>query len=377
MNRPKILIVDDEAKNIKLLKAMLMADNYQCLGVLNGKEALKAANNIKPDLILLDVMMPGINGYEVCFRLKFNEKTRMIPIVMVTALKGKEDRIRSIDSGADDFISKPIDRTELLARVKSLLRIKSYHDDLVASYQEITEKNAKLNELEKTKEGLMHMIIHDLNNPISAIMGAVELLEMDEGNLSENNPEIIKKCLISCSDMILMIRSLLDIHKIEEGKLNLAKKMIHTDDLINDVLDPLTPKTDLKQISVSFSGNGDVPLIHVDGGLIKRVMANLINNAFMHTPKGGKIEVAVDSLPEKENICISVKDNGEGLAPEYHEIIFSKFEQVALRKAGDNLGTSGLGLYFCKLAIEAHGGKIWVESKGEGMGCTFSFTLPV
>ena len=105
MNKPKILIVDDEERNIKLLKAMLMGDNYQCFCAVDGNEALKAVNNIKPDLILLDVMMPEINGYEVCFRLKGNEKTRMIPIIMVTALKEKEDRIRSIKSGADDFIA--------------------------------------------------------------------------------------------------------------------------------------------------------------------------------------------------------------------------------------------------------------------------------
>ena len=152
MNRHKILIVDDEERNIKLLKAMLMADDYQCFWAVNGNEALEAVNDINPDLILLDVMMPGINGYEVCFRLKGNEKTRMIPIIMVTALKEKEDRICSTKSGADDFISKPVDRTELLTRVKSLLRIKSYHDDLVESYRELAEKNVKLQDLEKIKD---------------------------------------------------------------------------------------------------------------------------------------------------------------------------------------------------------------------------------
>ena len=377
MNRHKILIVDDEERNIKLLKAMLMADDYQCFCAVDGNEALETVNDIKPDLILLDVMMPGINGYEVCFRLKENEKTKMIPIVMVTALKEKEDRIRSINSGADDFISKPVDRIELLTRVKSLLRIKSYHDDLVESYRELAEKNVKLQDLEKIKEGLTHMIIHDLNSPISTIMAGLELVQMDKENYYEDNPEIIKRCFNSCSEMILMIRSILDIHKMEEEKLNLDKKMIHTEEFINDVLVQFKAKVDLEQISLSFSGNGNIPSIQVDGSLIKRVMSNLINNSLRHTPKGGKIEVAVDFLPEKGSVCVKVKDNGDGLAPEYHKKIFEKFEQITLKKEGANLGTSGLGLNFCKLAIEAHGGKIWVESKGEGMGCTFSFMLPV
>ena len=377
MSRHKILIVDDEEKNIKLLKAMLMADDYQCFWAVNGNEALKSVNDIKPDLILLDVMMPGINGYEVCFRLKENEKTKMIPVIMVTSLNEKEDRIRSTNSGADDFISKPVDRFELLTRIKSLLRIKSYHDDLVESYWEIAEKNVKLQDLEKIKESLTHMIIHDLNNPLSTIMAALELIKMDIKNCSEDSFQIIEQCFNSCSEMKLMIRSIIDIHKMEEGKLGLDKKLIPMDELVNEVLVQFKKIADLEQISLSFSGNGDIPSIQVDRSLMKRVMANLINNSLRHTPRGGKIEVTVDFIPEKGNVCVNVKDNGNGLAPEYHKKIFEKFEQVTQKKAGAKLGTSGLGLYFCKLAIETHGGKIWVESKGEGMGCTFRFILPV
>jgi signal transduction histidine kinase len=377
MDRHKILIVDDEERNIKLLKAMLMADDYQCFSAVGGNEALEAVNNIKPDLILLDIMMPGINGYEVCFRLKENEKTKMIPIIMVTSLNEKEDRIRSTNSGADDFISKPVDRFELLTRIKSLLRIKSYHDDLVESYLKIAEKNVKLQDLEKIKESLTHMIIHDLNSPLSTIMAALELIKMDMKNCSEDSLQIIEQCFNSCSEMSLMIRSIIDIHKMEEGKLSLDKKLIRMDDLVNEVLVQFKKIADLEQISLSFSKNGRIPPIQVDGNLIKRVMANLLNNSLRHTPTGGKIEVTVDVIPEKGNVCVNVKDNGDGLTPECHKKIFEKFEQITLKKEGANLGTSGLGLNFCKLAIETHGGKIWVESKGEGMGCTFSFILPV
>jgi signal transduction histidine kinase len=377
MKRHKILIVDDEEKNIKLLKAMLMTENYQCFWAFNGNEALETVNEIEPDLILLDIMMPGIDGYEVCSRLKRNEKTRMIPIIMVTALIGKEDHIYSINSGADDFISKPVDRTELLTRVKSMVRIKSYQDDLVESHRELAEKNLKLKELEKIKEELTHMIIHDLNSRLSVIKAGLELVQMDKENISEDNLQIIRDCFSSCSEMILMIRSILDIHMMEAGKLNLDKKMMQMEELINDLLLKFKNKTSMEQISLSFSGNGNIPSIKADVSLIKRVLSNLINNSIRHTSKGGKIEVGVDSLSEEGNICVSVKDNGDGLAPKHHKKIFEKFEQVTLKQTGTKLGTSGLGLNFCKLAIEAHGGRIWVESKGKGMGCTFSFTLPV
>ena len=137
MRKPTIFIVDDEEKNIRLLKAMLMNENYLTSVALSGEQVLESIADIKPDLILLDVMMPGIDGFEVCRRLKSVDKTKVIPIVMVTALREKEHRIKAMESGADDFLSKPVDQIELLLRVKSLLRIKTYHDELFDRYREI------------------------------------------------------------------------------------------------------------------------------------------------------------------------------------------------------------------------------------------------
>ena len=179
MNQKKILIVDDEEKNIKLIKGILAAERYQVYEALNGEEALKQVADNHPDLILLDIMMPGMDGFEVCKRLKQDESTRMIPIVMVTALNEKEHSIRAMKVGADDFLTKPVDHTELQVRVKSLLRIKSYHDSLLASNQEISEKNEKLQALEKTKEELTHMIIHELRTTLIVISANLELLQLN------------------------------------------------------------------------------------------------------------------------------------------------------------------------------------------------------
>jgi putative two-component system response regulator len=185
MKTPTILIVDDEEKNIKLIKGMLLSQNFQLVEALSGEEAFKFVRHHRPDIILLDVMMPGVSGFEVCRQLKQNEETKTIPIVMVTALREKEHRVKAMDAGADDFISKPVDQTELLIRVKSLLRIKSYHDELLNSHQEIAAKNKKLLELEKIKEGLTHMIIHDLRNPLGAIVGFIDLILLDKQDLSD------------------------------------------------------------------------------------------------------------------------------------------------------------------------------------------------
>ncbi len=156
----KILIVDDEIKNIKLLKGILFPENYTFCEAQNGDDAIELVHKINPDLILLDVMMPGLSGFEVCRQLKQNGKTKSIPIVMVTALREKEHRLEAMQAGADDFLSKPVDSTEVVVRVKSLLRIKSYHDEISDNNREIAAKNDKLLELEKIKHVLMHNHVH-------------------------------------------------------------------------------------------------------------------------------------------------------------------------------------------------------------------------
>ena len=198
---PKILIIDDEERNIRLLKAMLLSEEYHLTGVLSGKEALESLDEINPDLILLDVMMPEIDGFEVCSLIKQDEKTRAIPVIIVTALNEKEHRIKAMEAGADDFISKPVDRTELMIRVKSLLRMKAYHSELLDSFKEIAKKNSKLKEMEKTKEELTHMIIHDLRNTLTAISGRIERLLINESGLSAEQREEMKNCLDQCDEL--------------------------------------------------------------------------------------------------------------------------------------------------------------------------------
>ena len=376
MGKKTILIVDDEERNIRLLKAILSLENYGVSGVLSGDEALNLVAEMDPDLILLDVMMPGIDGIEVCRRLKQDEKTRMIPVVMVTALNEKEYYIKAMEAGADDFRNKPVDQTELLIRVKSLLRIKSYHDELLISYKEIAEKNKKLRELEKIKQGLMHMIIHDLNNPLTAISGNLEILLMDIEGTSERQHKRIEKCYAYCKDLNLLIQSILDIHKMEEATLVLEKEETSMHVLLDEVLPQFTQKTASKHISLSFQISKDLPSVNIDQKLIKRVIANLLNNAIRNTPEGGHIKGTIDLLPEKGGLFLSVTDNGNGLEPENHQRIFDKFEQVKLKQAGVSSGSSGLGLAFCKMAVEAHEGKIWVESEGKDKGSTFCFMMP-
>ena len=377
IEKPKILIVDDEEKNVRLLKAMLMSEKYQLFEAFSGEQALETVPAVSPDLIMLDVMMPGINGFDVCRRLKQADETKTIPIVMVTALSEKEHRIKALEAGADDFLCKPVDRTELMVRVKSLLRIKTYHDELWASNIEIAEQNEKLRELEKAKEGLTHMIIHDLNNPLSSISGNLELILLKEPALSQNHLGSLTACLDSCRDLKDMILSLLEIQKLEKGKLEMDKKPTDITELVTEAMQQSDFKARESQVLLSANGSGEPHTVAVDSGLIRRVIANLLSNAIRHTPAGGSVEVRTDWLSADESIRLQVIDTGNGLAPKYHQKVFDKFEQVRLKREGVRVGSSGLGLAFCKMAVEAHGGKIWVESEGEGKGATFQFTLPL
>jgi len=377
MERHKILIVDDEERNIKLLKAYLIAKQYETAEASNGEEALRMVNDCNPDLVLLDVMMPGIDGFEVCKRLKTNEKTKMIPVVMVTALREKEYRIKALEAGVDDFLTKPVDRTELMVRVKSLLRIKSYHDQLVHSFKEIALKNEKLKELEGVREGLTHMIIHDLNNPLTGVLGNLEIIKFDNDDLSETQLDMIEKSLNYCADIRQLIQGILDVHRMEEGKLQPVKELTDVTKMLADLMEQFISRAKIEKISMTFSNSAKVPSAMIDPNLIKRVVANLLSNAIRHSSEGEEIKVSTGFLAEKNSIAFSVKDNGNGLASEYHQRIFDKFEQVELKNSGVTVGTGGLGLAFCKMAVEAHGGKVWVESDGADKGCTFKFKIPV
>ncbi len=377
MENAKILIVDDEEKNIKLFKGILFAENYQVVEAFSGEEALKQVNDLNPDLVLLDVMMPGISGFEVCRLLKQDEKTRSIPVVMVTALKEAEHRIKALEAGADDFLNKPVDHTEMLVRIKSLLRIKSYHAELLGSYRAIAAKNEKLRELEKIKEGLTQMIIHDLRNPLGALMGYVQLLLLEGQKLSQEQLESLTSCFKCCQELEDMIKSLLDIHKMEEGKLELQKEEIHLGELIDRTICQFMPQANEKQITLNCHKPDSLPIIAVDHRLMNRVIANLLNNAIRHTPNDGTVNITAQNPHDNSCLLVRVEDTGYGIAPEYHQKVFDKFEQVRLKHKGVNAGSSGLGLAFCKLAVEAHGGKIWVESEGEGKGAKFHFTVPL
>ena len=367
-----VLVVDDEERNLELIEAMLVSDEYRVSRAFSGKEALAIAENNCLDVILLDVMMPEMDGFEVCRRLKLNPMTRPIPVLMVTALNKKAHRVRAMEFGADDFLNKPVDRTELLVRVRSLVRIKRYHDELKQSLDEIAVQNERLRELEKTKEHLIHMIIHDMNNPLMAITGNLELMLMDSDDLSAEHRQTVTDCTGFCRDLQMMIDELLLIHRMETGNLTLQKQRLDMRQLVGDLLGQFSARASEGDIRLTFSAPTICPDVDMDPRIMKRVLANLIDNALRHTPSGGKVWIEAEVQEAEGILKLNVCDTGNGLLPAQCETIFELYEQVEAK----NNGAGGLGLAFCKMAVEAHNGKIRAESPGADRGTAFRIEMP-
>jgi signal transduction histidine kinase len=373
--RYTILVVDDEELNVKFLNTFLTRKGYTVAVADTGVKALTRIQESLPDVVLLDAMMPEMDGFEVCRRLRADSRTRMLPVIMVTALHSVEDEVRALDAGADDFLSKPINNLELIARLRSLLRIKDLHDLLHVSKEEVDAKNRELIELQGLRDTLTQMIVHDLKNPLTGIMGCTELLQMTPENLTEKQISIIKKMEESAATILKMITEMLDISRMEEKKLVLRREAFHISEVIDANVNELAVMMMKSGVTASTIIGDGVPSVHADRDLISRVVANLIHNAIKHSHRGGTIAISGEFRPDGNELEVSVKDQGEGIAEEYRDKIFEKFAQADLKKLG--LKTDrGLGLTFCKLAIEAHGGKIWVESQ-VGEGSEFKFRLPV
>ncbi len=369
-NSGRILIVDDEESTVGAMSDILQRAGYKVSAAFNGKDAMEAANKNKPDLILLDIVLPDIDGFKICKKLKADELSKSIPILMITGLDSMEDRLKGLSAGADDFLNKPIEQTELLLRIKSFLEIKSYQDRLENS---LTELSAN----QKTKEDLMHMIIHDLNNPLFGITLHLETLLFEKERLSDKQVKRINECIRFSREIENLVRNILDIYKMEIGQLILNKELTDMIELVDDVVNLFRPRIEAKDIFLSLNSADNVTPVWVDSNLVKRVIGNLLGNAIRHTSEKGKIGITIDRKIRKDELVVTVTDTGTGIKPEYHKKIFDKFLQLEVRKTSSMIGLCGLGLPFCRMVVEAHQGRIWVESEGEGKGCSFSFSIPI
>ena len=358
-----ILVVDDTPANLKLLHEMLQSKGYRVLASPDGKTALNAAAKSMPDLILLDINMPEMNGFEVCERLKANELLKDIPILFISALTEITDKVKAFSVGGVDYVSKPFQFEEINARVETHLELSRQKRELQKSYN-------KLRELETQRDGLVHMIVHDMRSPLMVTSGNLEMLQ-DE-NLSKDAALCVSAALSSTDTVIEMVSTMLDISKMEAGRMALDYSAVDMTNLVRETIRMVAPLQASR--SITLTPAGEMESLSCDANLIRRILQNLIVNAIKFTDKKkGVITISIENALANK-VRVSVVDNGPGILPEYREKVFDKFRQVSARQQGKGYST-GLGLTFCKLAVEAHGGRIGLESD-EGKGSTFWFELP-
>ena len=372
---PLILVADDVAANVELLFDQLHVLGFRAIAAYDGPSALQACFEQRPDLCILDVSMPagdlGVDdrqtGFEVCRRIKRDPRTKSIPVIFVTALSDTTDRVKAIEAGGDDFLTKPHNRLVLGARVRSLIKLKAATDALEDSYR-------KLREVEKMRDDLMKMIVHDLKTPLTAVLATTEMLrDGDFGPVNDRQTKALSDIEGKSEDLLALIEDLLEVWRLEEATINLDLQPISPAAMFVELQHEWALRFKQEGAEATIEVAEDAPVFEADKALLMRVLGNLVQNSLTHT--GSSVKLSFSAKKDGDGVLLTVADNGPGIPAEYHELIFRKFERVKNPNI-PRTRSSGLGLAFCKLVIDAHGGRIWVRSAGEGQGSAFHMYLP-
>lgn len=363
----KILIVDDVMSNVMLLKALLKTENYQIVTANDGIQALEKVESDKPDLILLDVMMPGLSGFEVSQKLQSSMEYCEIPIIFLTALNSHEDIVKGFELGANDFITKPFNKNELKIRIK-------HQVSLIEAKRVILRQTEELRQTIVGRDKLYSVIAHDLRGPLGSIKMILNLVlnTVDSRIDDATTGEMLRMANQTTEDVFSLLDNLLKWTKSQLGKLNVAYQDTDICYLIKDAIEIFHTTAGLKNIKIVFDRT-EPSSVKIDTDMIKTVLRNLISNAIKFSNPNTNIVISVDDS-SSDCVVVNVKDSGCGikdadknklLATETH---FSTF-------GTNNEEGAGLGLLLCADFINKNGGKLWFEST-EGEGSTFSFSIP-
>jgi two-component system, sensor histidine kinase and response regulator len=367
--KPKILVVDDNAQNRALAQATLEDEDYLVLLASSGEEGVALFEAEHPDCVLLDVRMPGTDGFAVCSRIRALPGGADTPIVFLTALRDVETFDRALRVGGDDFLTKPFRPTELVVRVQAALKLRRMSSELREHYELVRRQRDDLMRLQMQKERLTSFVVHDLKNPVNSMDLHAQLLLRD-AEVPARARESVLRIREEARSLLRLLLNLLDISKSEEGALNPRYSNVDVKALVAEILDAHEVKA--QAVGVSLTHSIDAQSVSADKDLLRRVIENLLDNAIRHAPE--RTEVRVTATLRDDIVEIRIADAGPGVLPEMRQKIFERFVQV---ESGERLVTRtgrGLGLTFCKLAIEAHGGTISVEEATPGT--VFCLRLP-
>ncbi|CAA9398957.1 hypothetical protein AVDCRST_MAG84-6026 [uncultured Microcoleus sp.] len=372
-----ILIVDDIPANIQLLSQVLIENGYKVRKLISGQRALKAVELQAPDLILLDIKMPGMDGYEVCRQLKASEATCDIPIIFISALDDVFDKVKGFEAGGADYIIKPFEPVEVLARVSAQLKMQRLQQQLRCANVQLATQNVQLSqEIQERQQAeanlrmLLHAVSHDLRSPLSGMSLLLRSRLNDAASNIVIDRRTVEVMVQSCSRQLQLIESLTATQQFDVKSASLAMKPLSLPTLVQNILIERLPILNQHRVKVKQLFAADLPLVNADAQQLWRVFGNLIDNAVKYNQSG--FILTVEAKKEGEMVRCTVADNGTGISPQQCARLFEPYTRgvgVSLRQG------LGLGLYICRQIVEAHGGEIGVDSE-LGKGARFWLTLP-
>jgi len=382
-DKAKILVVDDEKSVLNLLKTVLKGEGYEVITSTSGKEALVAIRK-EPDtdIILLDILMPGLDGFEVLRTLKDDPATADICVIMLTAVGEVQDKVKAFSAGASDYLVKPFEAAELLARIETHMRalraeraLQKARDGLETKVKERTAElataNEELMEANEIKNEFISILAHDLGTPMAVIIGNLQLLKNGTfGQLTGIQKKKVNRILRNAMRLDKLRRDTLDLSRMDRGTIGLEKEPILFQEIIREAVEDIrglaAEKNQLIDVELP-----DLGIVRCDRDRMRQLLDNYLSNAVRYTGEVGRISVGARVDPGE--VRVWVRDNGRGIPPGDLEKVFRRFYRTGPRVEG----STGLGLAIAKGIVEAHGGRAWCESEGEGKGSTFFFTLPL
>ena len=365
-NSSVILIVDDNPQNLQLLGRILQENNYEIEFATNGLAALDWISVKKFDLILLDINMPGIDGFEVCTKIRSNESMNHVPIIFLSAETDRESILKGFELGAQDYVTKPFDSRELLVRIRT-------HLALTDTLEKLEIEKEKAQSADHLKSAFLATMSHELRTPLNSIIGFTGILIQEKpGPLNDEQKKQLGMVQNSARHLLSLINDVLDISKIEAGQLKIHLQKFNLRDLINKVVETNKPSADKKNLTITVTIEDNVSEITSDSMRVQQILINLLNNAIKFTDKG---RISVTCFTVGSFVKIQVTDTGIGIESGKIEQLFKPFIQLETGLSRKHEGT-GLGLSICKRLTEMLDGEIDVESRF-GEGSIFSITLPL
>ncbi len=369
---PLILIVDDVPRNLQVLSNILNNEGYRISFASNGKQALKVVENVKPDLILLDIMMPEMTGFEVCEILKKDENSKNIPVIFLSGMSETEDVIKGLQVGAVDYLTKPFNALELVTRVNTHLSLKLATDKIIEFNKRLEETSEELKNTLATKDKFFSIIAHDLRGPFSGFLGLSELLSTEYAQLEPGEIARVAKTMHKAANSLFeFLENLLNWSRAQMGRMEYNPQYLKIADVVSLNFELITTAANEKEISLYNEVSEEINA-YADSNMLSTVLRNLVSNAVKFSNPGDNITVS--AIEEDNIIHVTVEDTGIGMTEEVTQKLFKLDVKHSTPGTKKESGT-GLGLILCKELVEKQCGIITVESE-PGKGTKFSFTLP-